>query len=652
MIKVIPIEIPFNINIIYNNQDKNFFYNVYKIFISETNNQIFNKIYLKYLKKHIFYHINQINRLNLRSNILLQDYINYLQQLGFIRYINYTYIWLHKNKYILLKININPIIKVIKIENYTKLIISQKILKNLFKDQIGLPKNYLHINDSIKKIDSWYKLKGFKWIKINLIKDYNSNAIHIKINEGKIISSLISCNCNMNIKIDIHKLNSKILNELMIKKGLILNLIILDKQIQRIKKIYLINNLQYQIIYKKDGVHINLEYKLNLNTNKYLYYEILYENKLDKNKKELFNYYSFYRFLEHKIIKTSLRLNLYINYFIVYLNKYMIYYFINLQVKYDIKYFFKIFIQLSQIKLNSYILFSFYMSYYNIYLNRQRLIFCYNFYVQQLKFFNFKQILHNTNLSILKIITKYKFNSFIMIKYKFNHIYYYYKKKYLIIYSYNQNLYKKTFKLTKFFNLNFITYNIKLNSILYTLSPKLKNKFISYLKYNFIIYHQKYKYYNENLRYLYSQAIKYKIKNNLRFKLLKKINNHIVIYLQSNFFNYYIKRIFLLESFFHKFSILKNDDPLYLFSKCQYTININKYQTFYLFLTNIIKYPEAMDNYFILNSMKQELNLKKNSRYGLGIQLNIPIKQIPYIRLEYIVKSEKNIYLFIDYRSI
>ena len=644
MLKAIVDEIPFNINIVYNNQKINPFYRIHKIFILKANNKLFSLMYTSRFQKYLFHCFSQINILNLKSNMLFHYYITYLQKLGFIRSIDYKYIILDKNQYIWLKLYVNPLIKKIKIDNYNSLIIPTTQLKKLLYPFLGLPKNYFYINSIIQKINWWYQSRGFKWIKIHVIKTTEFNNIYFHIDEGKIFSSKIICIYDSAIPTYNSQLNNKIFNELSLKKGTILNKIILETKIRQIKKKYSIKSLKYEIFNKKNGIHINVKYKLNLNNNKQIYYQILYRKHYISN------------LLKCKIHYIKFKLSLFLKNYLRYFNEYTLYYVIYLQIKYNIYHLLKIYIHFPQIQLYKYIFVTCYLSYNYVNLHSIKSIIHNNYYFTKVTNFHLQEKWNIANLSIIKIITTYKLNKFFCISYKVKNWLCDYKKYFIIIYTCRNDSNIKFLKLIENFYLFSINYQVKFYTQLFTLLPKLKNSLCLTIEYNFFIFYKMhtYHYNNKSIKYLFHQLLNYEIKNFFNFQFSTNIKNNISFYFQSNILNYSLQHICLLRNKFNKSKIFNNNKPIYCLLKFQYMICHNKYNNCYFFIKQMIIFSQK-DDCFYNNHFSKNTNKNYSTKYfrlGVGSQLNIPIKQIPYIRLEYIINLNKKLYLFIDQASI
>nr|YP_009511440.1 hypothetical protein [Gracilariopsis mclachlanii]AXI97317.1 hypothetical protein [Gracilariopsis mclachlanii] len=142
---------------------------------------------------------------NITNKDLYKD-IYILQKFGSINSIHKYMILYNQYKQTIFDIKVNPIVKKINIINHKKLKIYSQLLQLLFKQQIGLPKNYLGIQKSINTIYNWYLYQGYQWTNINIINTPESNEISILIDEGKIYEVNLVCKTH-NIKKNIIFIN-------------------------------------------------------------------------------------------------------------------------------------------------------------------------------------------------------------------------------------------------------------------------------------------------------------------------------------------------------------------------------------------------------------------------------------------------------------
>lgn len=283
------IKLAFNTSPIYRykNSDKQ----IIKIEFTSFNKTIYKKIFIKHKKLFDKYQFST-------RYLTVKQTITYFKNSGFIKNIKLNFIKIHNINYILFNIYINPLLKKVTIVNYKKLQIPSSILINLFRKQIGLPKNYIKINDSINKICLWYKQKGFDSIKIQIIENKNLENIYLEIHEGQIINNILICQNRENINKKIrYKIEKIIQQELEILPGHILNTKKIESGIQYLKDIQIIGDCKYKVIERKSGLKLIIQYKILKNKNFNFYMKIvnLNENLTSHN-------YIFNSILNHLII--------------------------------------------------------------------------------------------------------------------------------------------------------------------------------------------------------------------------------------------------------------------------------------------------------------------------------------------------------------
>ena len=227
---------------------------VIKININRCNTFLFSRLIshsskIKFNKKKVipFYNAKQI--------------IDYLRVSGFLKsmeVLNYN------PNYRILNIDISPIIKRVYIYRYQNLNIPENLLLNLFKNQLGLPKNYYLIEKILNKICSWYKSKGFLWANVQLVNSskLDSNSISLNISEGIIFKTKLACEDKKLLRMThLNNLNNLIVKELKISPGEILNLYNLKCGISKLKKFKILQECSYCIDFCKRGIIISINYK-------------------------------------------------------------------------------------------------------------------------------------------------------------------------------------------------------------------------------------------------------------------------------------------------------------------------------------------------------------------------------------------------------
>lgn len=253
-------KLAFNINISCYYRNKKHTYETSKIYVNN---------YPKYFLERRIFVRNTLNKQKIYNYVLnsntqkLRKFFYSIKFYGYLSNLKVFYIKRDTDRYFFLDLQANPIIKSINIIGYKKLYIPQSLILKLFKDQLGLPKNYSKINAAINIIKCWYKSNGFLWAEVKFVKQNLANDISIKINEGKIKEIKFICQSYRQIDSKtINEINLLIKQELRILPGSLLNSKYLEEGIEKLKNYHHIHNCHYQIIESVDGMSIILKYSL------------------------------------------------------------------------------------------------------------------------------------------------------------------------------------------------------------------------------------------------------------------------------------------------------------------------------------------------------------------------------------------------------
>lgn len=213
---------------------------------------IFKGINNKNLKRVIFQYLN-IDYIFKRKKRLTFHKINFivsrLRHSGFFNHISASYLPFNNRLYLLIQLNLNPILKEIMVQNVNELKIPKKYLISILQKQIGYPKSLKIINNMIHKIQSWYFIRGYKWIRIwYKVHHSNRSRIELTILESQISSIEVYC---LNAISQSYKkfMESLILNQLKIMIGQNLNFYNIEFGIMKLKNQKLISNCNYEIKY-------------------------------------------------------------------------------------------------------------------------------------------------------------------------------------------------------------------------------------------------------------------------------------------------------------------------------------------------------------------------------------------------------------------
>lgn len=198
--------------------------------------------------------------------------IHNLKISGFVNNVKYYIVNNNKIQYNICNICINPIVRMIVVDKFKRLKIPKRILNQYLHTHLGLPKNYQKLNSTIIKIHDWYKNRGFNHISIDIIYNKSPNCIYIKIHEG--IIAHISLNCESRLSLDREHLNqieNRIIKELSLSPGSAINTKKIDLGIGKLKKVNLISRCSYHVIKWKKRVKIIILYDLNHDQLKYIH---------------------------------------------------------------------------------------------------------------------------------------------------------------------------------------------------------------------------------------------------------------------------------------------------------------------------------------------------------------------------------------------
>ncbi len=646
----------FNINILLKIEDYNKFNKIQQISILKANPYILNKSFIKKLN----FNIKQYN-FHDHTISFYNSYSNYLQSLGFINSINWINTLINKKKYVTLHLTSNPIIKKIRIHKHNQLIISTEKLKMLFQEQLGLPKNYHTIRSILKQINSWYKTRGFEWIIIHLIEDKNIHSINIEIIEGKIIKTKILCENKIselkNIKTNF---NDLIKDELSIIEGKVLNKIVLDKLMRLVKKKYLINNMKYIIKHEKSGIVLTFKYNLNksyLTKSNYQIHHSKNNSILLLQKNYLKDYYFIKNvFLLYQKLYISFIYTAFFKFIYVFVNNYTLCNLYTISFIYQKHLIFNIYMKYPYLKLYKHIFLNLnvHISYVKKYLKSQSIYT--NSYLEQYRYNTnyFHEKNYISNLIYLKIKGKYQIHQNIKIQHLLRNLYYQYHKIYIYAFKnrintidlYYKSIQKKSSKLIVYNLFTKLKMSISYFNIIQQISLKINYQLLLNIQKKILTNNSLYQSYKHNLNmYIYYY---------MQIQPIKRYNQFLLIYIRSNIYNEFLQHLFFLQQLFtqsikYKYQI---QQPYFLLN-LQYKAYFNKYITAYIFIHNNINLKKS--KYYSINRM--DTNLKnisifsiknKYTIYGCGTQIKLPIKQIPYMRLEYIINYTKKSFLLID----
>lgn len=628
----------FNINVIYkisNHKQKT----INSIYIEGLTNFFFKNQVLKCLK----ININDLLNINIKKKYLW-EIINTLKKSGFLNLIKSSIIINDKTKHFIIILRTNPILKKIKIKNIKRLLLPKTLIIQIFNNQIGLPKNYIQIHESLKTIKDWYKIRGFKWTTINLLYAKN-NEIYIDINEGKIKETKLICN-NPKDKYLNDQLNVLIQDKLNIFPGNILNIQRIELGIINLKENKLISNCTYKIIRNttKDIIVI-VKYSLHYDRTIYLFTKNI----------ALIN---LVRYNWSNIIKFIFDLPIYnIPYLLFSLNQYIGFKYYLCNISNHNHYF------VADIRnINNFPQLNFIYSYPYISKNMTGYLNL-NIFKKKYKFYNIitiplRKIYHikvNPSSQIfqnygIKVIFKHNLFHNISLTEKFIIYDNISHKQYLNIQSNNKFINinhitkKKIFKIAKHKLIHLQIY-LKYNTLDFNYKIKSGKLFIFHSQH--FINLSKTTSHKLSLLNYYGQNLYVKYKENFIIpKIIQYIKKNIIVFcLELQVSISKISNLLILEdNFLLKDSKLFNSSFSFYSLDLEYQIIHSYYSALYIY----INYKNSIFNYreylTLISKYFNQNNINIIHNFGIGIQINIPVKKIPSLRLEYIINTRGNKY--------
>ena len=602
----------FNVNILCNIQDNSNVYRIKNISLLELNHQN-KKLYYSYL----FIFNKFVQYIGKQNNNLFHQYINNLQLSGFINSFNYTKIILNTRNYLAFTINYNPIIRSIKVTNYNKLTIPSNKLSKLLYQQLGLPRNYKLVQDAIKQIIIWYKFQGFEWVRVKLDNHYQANQINIVIYEGIILSNTIICN-NYNQISSYEYINSVIKSELNLIPGNILNKKQLDNSIRTLKQIYRIKDMKYDVASYKNGLHITITYNMQVN-----------------------NYLSINYFYSHmKLFIRQIILNIYhIN--LINVIKFNFLYFIKSNIRINNLYNIQLNLYSQQVNLHKYMKSMYIQSLSAINSHQKYFIYYINLYWLKLKKICLKQTFYMSYLINVLCKSIYNINEQIFLINQ----YYITRFKYINFYLYLTSLQDlnllSQLQYKYYIFSNMFHYKTTSNGIFYLSLAKIANTVAVKMSYHLVNQITNYKYNLYKKQYNINQFVIFCVNQILDLGSLHKYCKNLYLNINYNMLNTFK----LKRSFHDALFIGMKGLNLYPSTILQTKYGIYMNNSIYLYIFhNYISYTKTL--------MYENFNYDctSNCKYyiGFGTQVKIPLKQMSYIRLEYIINYKKKIYIFID----
>lgn len=660
-------KLAFNINIVYVDKIKCNYKTIKSIEFERCNRILYKQIIHKY--SNCFY-------ATIRSYHKILKIINAFQMSGLTNNIRYYLVTSKKNKYSIINCSTHPLIKKIVVLNSPKLRIPKHLLYRHLLRLLGLPRNYQELSCIIKTVNTWYKRKGFNHVNIEPIDNDNKNFLILRIQEGIIIKTSLECESKLNLsKSYLQYIENRIIKELNILIGNIVNTKKIDIGIKKLKEEKIISNCKYKIIYSHSGITINLSYHLyaeyiNYIKGKHINLNIHY---FDENNDLVCKYYnSVIKFISiillkqirlHQIIR-ELQKHLYFVYSQLYIKNHNYKHYIFDITRFKNNPIFNIRISFPSIYIHNNLVGNFLISAYkneillkviypinNIAIQNTHILNQYGCNIESasnnigLKFQHslFDYIDLHENISLLynrickNIINIQRQKIYSIFRVKENLPLYLFKKL-------KQNIKQILIKLDIYIKYN----NFHLiHKIEQGTSFIIKIKSLTCLRLQKCHTVNLEKSFNQELKIQYHKIIMLpKVMNSI-----KSHNNAIIlstkVYTQIHGANY-VNNLFKLNPIYNKHYMYNMrycfPSILYVYN-LEYHMFLDQYYSLYIFFSYMNNFnntrSDVLNHYLYSYLLNEQFNYETN--IGYGIQFNIPIRHIPPLRIEYCIsnKSEK-----------
>nr|AOM64534.1 hypothetical protein Riqu_055 [Riquetophycus sp.] len=624
---------------------------------------------------------------NKTSSYYINNWIHRLKISGYVNNLQVYLINRESIKYKILHVNTNNLIKKIIISKSRQLQIPKSLLIKYIEENLGFIYNYNKLQDSVNKIYSWYKQHGFEYVNINLIKYNNLGNVYININEGILRKIDLQCESKKYINRKyIAYIESRIKKELLILPGQTVNIKKIELGIQRLKEDKIISSCIYKILEYTNELVIMVNYSIYQDNIHYINDEDIRINK--KKEVYIYNTIRHNKFILNqkyaKLLIHNFLLNLKIAYKI--LNKIIIFYHNSNQIDkhldftyvkfhtiqsyknfiFDIKYF------KNNTRLNLSISYPNYKSVNNWFINflfqisnNEDLIYIV-YPIQSIKIEYYPKLIthnhiYNGMLKFQGIHIKFH-NNFINYIDLYESLDLMSKDTYVnLIYISRNNIYKTILKrnnrlllyqiLHKVIKQYIIKFNIAIKYSTFSITPYINSGTSFTCHINSLIYFLFSKLNIINLTNYMNQYMKMQYNRIFiipKFVPLIKIYRNILI-LHAELYYPIIHQKYLDISFNH-LKIFKSSsyiiqeshyNTVYLFD-IQYHVFLNQYYSLYIFFNNTNKKYKKIQaqNHIHLYSSYQFY--KYSTNVGYGVQLRIPITNIPLLRIEYCISNRDN----------
>nr|YP_010471138.1 hypothetical protein N4M48_pgp054 [Synarthrophyton patena]UVF62967.1 hypothetical protein [Synarthrophyton patena] len=667
--------------------------NINNIIFQGINNQLIKNIVLEKIYNQTFFSAQSNLNINKINSI-----INTLRCSGSFNSIKAFYLLFNQYQYLVIQLKVNNVIKEIIIQNTNKIKIPKKFLMLILKKQIGRPKNLKLIHEIIENIKNWYNIRGYKWIKVSCkIPASNLSQLNLFINEN-IINEIKINSAHTKIKISEKNLESFILHKLNIVLGKTINIYHIELGILKLKAQKIILSCDYKVQYiSKNTLKINIEYnyldagKYNL-LNRSIYLNDKLMNFIYKESCKAFSYL-WHRLIDasnfKQIINTSLEhtaincndktlvlsnlLNIIYKYqdskFNIKQN--------HLQIKYSINIFNnllnKFIIDLKQYQGKQSLIISYkYLKLDNSNYNDCEILLCIFQKIYKIKNFILQVIFKNTqykqiffdnyhNFYGIKINFIKNFISKFYISQKFNIYNYTYKMNFL----YNVNSWNTIHKfcklnnyliINKFHQINqqLINYTIIISSQALQLRQNLIPQNIwnfSFHTYMPLIIH--FEEFTKNAQINHLINIDYTKVINFSQNRLNILVNTLICQIKLRAFYNFVQKISITRlsnwQRLQNYTINLKEKKEHFDANLEYCI----YKKYHILLCLLYNYHQII-NQINLDNSKYEINQKNTLSHsiGTGIEINLPIYQLPIIRLnhEFYCNGTSRLYVKLSFK--
>nr|YP_009390142.1 hypothetical protein [Sheathia arcuata]ART65541.1 hypothetical protein [Sheathia arcuata] len=192
-----------------------------------------------------------VNSHTYMSRQQIQYLINKLKLSGFFVYVDFNIYYLYTHQVVIIDVISNPILDKVYVLNYQDKLIPSSYILFLFRLQLGYPKSFIQIHDSINQMIQWYHLRGYYQVNIELEDNHvSNNVLVLSIHESKINKiEIITYIKHSNQKISNNKTLSPnlVIKTLNIKLNQALNIKHLDYGISKLKLQKIIVQCTYQM---------------------------------------------------------------------------------------------------------------------------------------------------------------------------------------------------------------------------------------------------------------------------------------------------------------------------------------------------------------------------------------------------------------------